>query len=105
LAATLADLGHEVVVAETGASAIREAVMLRPDVMLVDIGLPDMTGHAVAKTLRAIPELASVVLVAVTGFGQQIDRRRSSEAGFDHHWIKPLSFDVLSDLLASLTTH
>ncbi|HMF39625.1 MAG TPA: ATP-binding protein [Polyangia bacterium] len=102
LAAWLLDLGHEVVVAETGEAAVREAAVLRPDVMFVDIGLPDMSGHEVARRLRRMPELAGVVLVAVSGFGKQADRRESEQAGFDHHWIKPLGSEALDELLASL---
>jgi len=102
LAFWLSDLGHEVVVAETGASALHEAAILHPDVMLVDIGLPDMSGHEVAKRLRGMPEVAAAVLVAVSGFGKPTDRRLSEEAGFDHHWVKPLASEALSNLLASL---
>ena len=98
----LGDSGHEVRVARTGAEALQLAEAFRPEVMLVDIGLPDMSGHDIARKLRGIPALKDAVLVAVTGYGQQNDRRRSREAGFDHHWIKPLSAEMLSDLLAAL---
>jgi PAS domain S-box-containing protein len=105
LSAALLDVGHQVVVADTGASALHQAAAFGPEVMLIDIGLPDMTGHDLARRLRSMPALAGAVMIAVTGFGQQADRRLSAEAGFDHHWIKPLSFDALSDLLASLDVH
>ena len=98
----LGDSGHEVRVARTGAAALEQAEAFRPEVMLVDIGLPDMSGHDIARKLRNIPALKDTVLVAVTGYGQQNDRRRSREAGFDHHWIKPLSAELLSELLAAL---
>ena len=70
--------------------------------MLVDIGLPDMSGHELARKLRDLPAVRDAVLVAVTGYGQEGERRRSRAAGFDHHWIKPLTFENLSELLTSL---
>ncbi|HEY7371357.1 MAG TPA: ATP-binding protein [Polyangia bacterium] len=102
LAAWLADCGHEVRVARTGEAALREAQAFAPDVMLIDIGLPDMSGHEAVAKLRRMPETANSVLIAVTGFGQAEDRRLSEASGFDGHWIKPVSFEALSALLASL---
>ena len=64
----------------------------RPDVVLLDIGLPGLDGFEVAKRLRQQPGLSSVVLVAMTGYGQESDRQRSQEAGFDHHLVKPADF-------------
>jgi CheY-like chemotaxis protein len=98
----LGDGGHDVRVARTGAAALQEAEAFRPEVLFIDVGLPDMSGHDVARKLRQLPALKDAVLVAVTGYGQQSDRRRSREAGFDHHWIKPLTGEMLADLLASL---
>jgi CheY-like chemotaxis protein len=102
LAGWLSDCGHDVRVAQTGESALAEAQGFHPDVMLIDVGLPGMDGHEAARRVRRMPELERTVLVAVTGFGQEEDRRRSRQAGFDHHWVKPLSVDRLSDLLDSL---
>ena len=102
LSAWLEDDGHQVRVARTGAEALAEASAFRPEVMLVDIGLPDMSGHDLARKLRDLPEVRDALLVAVTGYGQESERRRSRAAGFDHHWIKPLTFENLSELLTSL---
>ena len=102
LSAWLEDDGHQVRVARTGAEALAQASAFRPEVMLVDIGLPDMSGHDLARKLRDLPEVREALLVAVTGYGQESERRRSRAAGFDHHWIKPLTFENLSELLTSL---
>jgi PAS domain S-box-containing protein len=102
LAEWLRDFGHEVWVANSGESALRQAQKIQPDLMLVDIGLPDMSGLDVARRLRSLREMDHTVLVAVTGYGQAQDRRRSQEAGFDHHWIKPLSTADLSGLFGVL---
>ena len=76
--------------------------MDRPDVVFSDIGMPGMDGYELARQLRKEPGLASVVLVALTGYGQDHDRQRAKEAGFDFHLVKPVSFESLYDLLASL---
>jgi PAS domain S-box-containing protein len=87
LAAWLADFGHTIRVATTGAAALQEAAAFRPEVIFVDIGLPDMSGHELALKLRGMPAGRDAVLIALTGYGHEDDRRRSREAGFDHHWI------------------
>jgi len=102
LALWLRDCGHDVRVAHTGEVALEEAPGFRPDVMLIDLALPGINGRDTARRLRRTPELARTVLIAVTGYGQEEDQRLSRQAGFDHHWVKPLSFDALTDLLASL---
>jgi PAS domain S-box-containing protein len=102
LSALLEDDGHQVRVAGTGAEALEVASAFQPEVMLVDIGLPDMSGHELALKLRDLPAVRDAVLVAVTGYGQEGERQRSRAAGFDHHWIKPLTFENLSELLTSL---
>ena len=84
---------HEVRVACNGAAALELAKSYHPDVVLLDIGLPGMSGYQVAKQLRRQPEFAKTVLVAVTGYGQEEDRRRSREAGFNHHLVKPVAPD------------
>ena len=73
---------------------------------LLDIGLPDMDGHELARRLRAQPAMAGAVLVALTGYGQAEDQQRAQQAGFDHHMVKPADLDRLLTLLAStvLTT-
>ncbi len=84
---------HEVRVASNGAAALEMAKTYHPDIVLLDIGLPGMSGYQVAKQLRRQPEFAKTVLVAVTGYGQEEDRRRSREAGFNHHLVKPVAPD------------
>jgi CheY-like chemotaxis protein len=95
--------GHEVRVANDGHSALEIASTFRPSVIFLDIGMPVMDGYEVARRLRQQPELEKVVLVALTGWGQKEDRRRSREAGFDHHLVKPAEAKMLEALLAELT--
>ena len=94
LAALLRLLGHEVTVAHDGPSALAAAAAAPPDLVLLDIGLPGMDGHAVAARLRAAGH-ARAALVAVTGYGREEDVRRSREAGFDYHLVKPVSLAEL----------
>jgi PAS domain S-box-containing protein len=91
--------GHEVHTAHDGASALEQAGAHKPEIVLLDIGLPGMSGYTVAKRLRAIPELDAVTLIAMTGYGQEEDRKRSRDAGFDHHLVKPIDLAVLTALL------
>ena len=84
--------GHEVRVALDGDAALAEADAWGPDVVLLDIGLPGRDGYQVAEALRSRPALAGTALVAVTGYGQDSDRRRSAGSGFDHHLVKPVDF-------------
>jgi CheY-like chemotaxis protein len=91
---------HEVHLAHDGASALAQAQAHRPDLVLLDIGLPGMSGYDVAQRLREQPEFRETLLVALTGYGQEEDRRRSYEAGFDEHLVKPPSMDVLRSLFA-----
>jgi PAS domain S-box-containing protein len=93
--------GHEVRVVYDGPSALAEARAHRPEVVLLDIGLPrGMDGYEVARRLRRECGLADVLLVAVTGYGQEEDRRRALEAGFDEHLTKPVDLDRLRQLVA-----
>jgi PAS domain S-box-containing protein len=100
LAMLLRILGHDVRTAHDGPSAIEAAQAWRPDIVLLDIGLPGMDGYEVARRLRALPDLRACILVAVTGYGQEEDRRRSANAGFDHHLVKPVDPQALTELLA-----
>jgi signal transduction histidine kinase/DNA-binding response OmpR family regulator len=102
LATLLRVRGHEVRTAHDGQSALTVAEDFRPEVVLLDIGLPRIDGYEVARRLRRRPELAGVHLVSLTGYGQVEDRRRSCEAGFDHHLVKPVSIEILHGLLGSL---
>jgi signal transduction histidine kinase/DNA-binding response OmpR family regulator len=92
--------GHDVRVAHDGPAALEAAAAFRPDVVLLDIGLPRMSGHEVAARLLQQPHDGKRLLVAMTGYGQDEDRRRSREAGFDHHLVKPVDPQTLRDLLA-----
>lgn len=104
-AETLRDLlelcGHQVAVAHTGESGIARARRFRPEVVLCDLGLPQMDGYAVARELRRDPATAGARLIAITGYGQEEDRRRSREAGFDLHLTKPVDPQELPRILAA----
>ena len=95
-------LGHVTRVAHDGATAVALATQFAPDVIFLDIGLPMMSGYAVARAVRERPELSHVYLAAVTGWGQEDDRRKAREAGFDSHFTKPLSPAVLHDVLGTV---
>jgi CheY-like chemotaxis protein len=94
--------GHEVCVAYRGMAALEMTKTYSPDLVFLDIGMPAMDGYEVARRLRQQPGLEKVVLAALTGWGQQEDRRRTAEAGFNHHLVKPPDPKVLEELLASL---
>ncbi|HEY4215023.1 MAG TPA: response regulator [Steroidobacteraceae bacterium] len=103
--ATLLQLGgHDVVTASNGALALECAERHRPEVMLLDIGMPLVDGYEVARRIRVQPWGQQITLVALTGWGQDSDRRRSREAGFDSHLVKPLDMDKLTELLERLPT-
>ncbi|MGZ3182032.1 MAG: ATP-binding protein [Telluria sp.] len=99
LGAFVTALGHHVRMAHDGAGALALAREAPADLCLLDIGLPDMDGYELARRLRAEPATASSTLVAVTGYGQEKDRRAATEAGFDHYLVKPVSNDKLAELL------
>ena len=96
--------GHETHKAYDGTEAIDAAERLRPEVIFLDIGLPKMNGYQVCRRIREEPWGKRLVLVALTGWGQEEDRQRSLEAGFDAHLVKPLDHEALLTLLASLPT-
>lgn len=100
LAILLRSFGSETCVAFDGPSALRALSEFRPDAVLLDIGMPGMDGHEVARRIRARPEFSHVLLVALTGWGQEEDRRRSRLAGFDHHLNKPADMNALVAVLA-----
>ena len=83
--------GHHVTTVNNGHDALRTAVALAPDAILLDIGMPGLNGYEVARALRAMAEMEKTVLVALTGWGTDDDRSRASAAGFDHHLTKPTS--------------
>jgi PAS domain S-box-containing protein len=102
LAALLRLLGHEVATAFSGLEALRLAELQAPELILLDLGMPHMNGYDTAARIREQPWGRKVLLVALTGWGQESDRQRSHEAGFDHHLVKPVEVEVLERLLNEL---
>jgi signal transduction histidine kinase len=97
----LTGLGHQVEVVNDGREAVDAACRLRPDVILLDIGLPGVDGFHIAKALRGLPETSAACLIAVSGYGQEKDRERSREAGFDLHFVKPVDPRMLTAAIDS----
>jgi len=95
-------IGCEAEAAEDGLSGIELIAKVKPEVALIDIGLPELDGYEVARRIRRRPELDPVKLIAVTGFGQEEDRRKALEAGFDAHLVKPVDLTELQRLLCRL---
>jgi PAS domain S-box-containing protein len=94
--------GHEVAVARDGYGAVDMTTTFGPELILLDIGLPGISGYEAAKRIRELPDSGRIQLVALTGWGQDDDRRRSREAGFDQHLVKPVDFDALRTLLENV---
>ena len=90
--------GDKVRIAYDGLEALQAEADFRPEVVLLDIGMPKLSGYDVAKRIRAARGNA-VLIVAITGWGQEDDRQRARDAGFNHHFTKPVDFDVLLDLI------
>ena len=95
--------GHEVKVSTDGALGLALAKEFRPEVLLLDIGLPRLSGYEIAKLVRADPTLTDVTIIAITGYGQAQDRARTTAAGFDHHLTKPVEYRALQRLLRVAT--
>jgi PAS domain S-box-containing protein len=102
LAALLTISGHDTRMANDGHEALRQAELFHPEVVFLDIGMPTLDGHETAKIIRQQPWGKHMVLVALTGWGQSEDRRRSKDAGFNHHLVKPADPAVVEKLLLSL---
>ncbi len=102
LAMLLKVSGHQVRTAHTGPTGLEAALDYRPNVVLLDIGLPGMDGYEVAERIRQQPVLQNVVLVAMTGYGQDADRQRSQEVGFNAHLVKPVDFGMVLKILATV---
>jgi two-component system, chemotaxis family, CheB/CheR fusion protein len=100
LAVLLRLKGHEVRTAQDGPAALAAAQVEPPEMVVLDLGMPGMDGFEVARRLRALPGLRDALLVAVTGWAQEDDRRRCYEAGFDGHLPKPVEWDALRQFLA-----
>ena len=94
--------GHEVRVAHDGAGALQAAVDLRPEIVLLDIGLPGMSGYEVAKHLRLRDSSRDALIIAITGYGQDEDRRKALDAGFNRHLTKPVDPAMLRELISAL---
>ena len=95
-------MGHKGTVAHEGVTALEIAHDLQPDVVLLDIGMPGMDGYEVCRQLRLMPEMKNKTVIAQTGWGQESDRQKAFAAGFDHHVTKPVSLDLLTQLLADI---
>jgi len=100
MALLLGKLGHEIHVAHDGAVALTLGARIRPDVVLMDIGMPVMDGHTACAEMRRTDWGKNAFIVALTGWGQEEDKSRSQQAGFDHHLVKPISSDTLTAVLA-----
>jgi PAS domain S-box-containing protein len=94
-------LGADVQIAYDGPSALEAIKICRPSIILMDLGMPELNGCEVARRIRQDPQFQDVLLIAITGWGQEEDQRRSREAGFDHHLVKPVDLSALQALIAS----
>jgi len=103
LALLLETTGADVRVASNGPTALEVLVTYAPTVVMLDLGLPGMSGYEVAKQIRLNPKRSDVTLVALTGWGSEADKQRSKAAGFDHHVTKPVGLDELQRILDTAT--
>lgn len=99
-AALLEILGNQVRTVHDGLAAVDAAREMRPDIILLDIGLPGIDGYEAARRIRSQEENRQTFLVALTGWGQDKDKAQAGEAGFDEHWTKPIGLEQLTALLA-----
>ena len=104
LADSLESMGHEVRVAHDGRAALDAAAAFHPDVAVLDIGLPEMSGYELAAHLRELPGGRAMHFVAATGYGRARDRVTSMAAGFDDHLVKPVNLDRLREIVAQAAT-
>jgi CheY-like chemotaxis protein len=101
LAAALTAKGYRTRVAHDGPAALLTAANFRPAIAFLDLGLPVMDGYELAARLRELPDLCSIRLIAVTGYGQDSDRRRTQQAGFHHHLVKPVDLQAVDSVLTA----
>ncbi len=101
LSMLLQSIGHDTRVVHDGVEALEEAEVFRPDVVLLDIGMPRLDGYETARRIRSQPWAAAVQIVAVTGWGQEADRQKAKEAGFHRHLVKPVDLDALQEVITS----
>jgi signal transduction histidine kinase len=92
--------GHEYILAHNGKDALSSAKNIKPDVVLLDIGLPDITGYEVCRALRLDPQFQDTLIIAQTGWGQKRDKQLAEEAGFNHHLVKPLKLEELNNIFS-----
>lgn len=97
-------LGHETLMVHDGLAAVESAETFRPDMILLDIGLPELNGYEACRRIRLQPWSNAMEIIALTGWGQEEDRRRSKEAGFDHHLVKPAHIGIVNKILATLSS-
>jgi CheY-like chemotaxis protein len=95
-------LGHEAQTAHAGLEALERAPVFKPDVVLLDIGMPGINGYDVCPRLRQEAWAKGIAVVALTGWGQSDDKRKSGDAGFDSHLVKPVDPDILARLLSAV---
>jgi CheY-like chemotaxis protein len=101
MTAVLHSAGHEVRTTHDGLTTLEAVAAFRPDIAILDIGMPRLNGYEVARKIKTHLD-PRVILIAVTGWGQEEDKRRAREAGFDHHLTKPVDLSVLTELLEQL---
>ena len=101
LATLLEGLGHDVEIAHDGHEALHKVKLFSPDVMLLDLGMPPPDGFDVAEQVRRMPGGGAIRIIAVTGWGQEADRRRTRECGFDSHMVKPLTAEDVEKAVSS----
>lgn len=97
-------MGHTVRIAHDGPAALRVAEQFKPEIALLDIGLPAMDGYELARLLREQSDLPYLSLVAVTGYGQESDRRKAMDAGFNSHLVKPVDMERLRTVMRAMTS-
>jgi two-component system CheB/CheR fusion protein len=102
MAMLLRAIGQDAEIRHDGMAALDWLTTSKADVVFLDISMPGMDGYEVARRIRALPQLNNLVVVALTGYGQEEDRRKAFEAGFNHHLVKPVSIDALEQLLQGL---
>lgn len=95
-------LGCDVRTAYSGVAGLAAVAEFKPQLAFVDIGMPGMDGYETARQIRKLPEGKDLILAVLSGWGRDEDRRCATEAGFDHHFVKPIKFDALENLLRSL---
>jgi CheY-like chemotaxis protein len=102
LSAWLAEMGHRVQIAHDGAAGLALALATKPDVVLCDVGLPEMDGVEVCQRVHELARESRPRMVALTGWGNDEDRKRTAAAGFDHHLVKPVALATLSEVLRGI---